>query len=260
MNIAVAMYIALLKLDAQFARMYNTLLDANPRAKDAGTTAVVVVLTQTHLVLANVGDSRVVCRRTALPAFATCDHKPTTAAEKARIKKAGGMVRFKRVNGVFAVSRALGDFEMKNPDKAQDATVMTAAGDVSVLERAGCEFFVIACDGIWDVMSSEEVSKFVNWRLETGQTPVEISAALLHACLAAGSKDNMTAIVVDLMADTRGTDVPTSGVSTPAPDASVLETHAALDAMNTAGTGLAMSVELQRRRMAGIVDRLAKLK
>lgn len=79
-------------------------------------------------------------------------------------------------SGVFAVSRALGDFEMKNPDKAQDATVMTAAGDVSVLERAGCEFFVIACDGIWDVMSSEEVSKFVNWRLETGQTPVEVRA------------------------------------------------------------------------------------
>ena len=75
---------------------------------------------------------------------------------------------------MFAVSRALGDFEMKNPVKAQDATVMTAAGDVSVLEWAGCEFLVIACDGIFDVMSSEEVSKFVNGRLETGQTPVEV--------------------------------------------------------------------------------------
>ena len=53
------MYVAMLTLDAQFSRTYNALLAANPRANDAGTTAAAVVLTETHLVLANVGDSRV---------------------------------------------------------------------------------------------------------------------------------------------------------------------------------------------------------
>lgn len=43
------------------------------------------------------------------------DHKPDNAGELARVKAAGGFVEEGRVQGVIAVSRAIGDWEYKNP-------------------------------------------------------------------------------------------------------------------------------------------------
>lgn len=80
------------------------------------------------------------------------------------------------------------------------------------------EFVILACDGIWDVMTSEEVVDFVRTRLArarlpkepTAQTtttrhdsiyPEEICEELLNLCLAPDALmgtgcDNMTAILV----------------------------------------------------------------
>ena len=77
------------------------------------STATGVLVTPKHFFMMNIGDSRsVVCRKNAF-FFATEDHKPTHYSERMRIEKAGGHVSQNRVNGQLAVSRALGDFEMK---------------------------------------------------------------------------------------------------------------------------------------------------
>jgi len=63
-----------------------------------------------------------------------------------------------RVNGMLALSRALGDFEYKNNPsmKAKDQAV-TACPDIRVVARqANDDFVLIACDGLWDCMTSEE--------------------------------------------------------------------------------------------------------
>ena len=77
------------------------------------STATGVLVTPKHFFMMNIGDSRsVVCRKSEV-FFATDDHKPTHYSERMRIEKAGGHVSQNRVNGQLAVSRALGDFEMK---------------------------------------------------------------------------------------------------------------------------------------------------
>ena len=43
------------------------------------------------------------------------DHKPDDQGEMARIRAAGGFVDDGRVQGIIAVSRAIGDWEYKNP-------------------------------------------------------------------------------------------------------------------------------------------------
>ena len=70
--------------------------------------------------VANCGDARAVLCKDMLanegPASErlSIDHKPGDQAERARIEEAGGAVINQRVLGVLAVSRALGDHELKN--------------------------------------------------------------------------------------------------------------------------------------------------
>lgn len=80
----------------------------------AGCTATTMLVTQTEIYCANAGDSRTVLSRgkTAVPLSE--DHKPDDALERKRIYNANGFVEDGRVNGMLALSRALGDFEYKN--------------------------------------------------------------------------------------------------------------------------------------------------
>lgn len=80
----------------------------------AGATATVIIITRTEIYCANSGDSRTVLARAGRAKPMSDDHKPENPGEMARIQRAGGFVEDGRVNGMLALSRALGDFEYKN--------------------------------------------------------------------------------------------------------------------------------------------------
>merc|ERR1712019_49594 len=100
----------------------------------------------------------------------TADHKPDNAIEKARIEAAGGIVTQSyppRVDGILAVSRALGDFDFKR-DVQRPPCEQKVSCTPDIYEASGLELstlLILACDGIWDVMTSEAVAAFVRDRL-----------------------------------------------------------------------------------------------
>lgn len=58
------------------------------------------------------------------------------------------------------------------------------------------EFFILACDGIFDVITNQELCDFVRSRLQITNRLELICNQILDSCLSKGSKDNMTIILV----------------------------------------------------------------
>ena len=167
----------------------------------SGSTAIAALVTPTHIIVANCGDSRCILLRGGEVVEMSDDHKPYNDEEQRRIEAAGGSVTMRRVNGDLAVSRALGDFSYKLqhhlPPEAQQ---VSAEPEIRVVERSpgADQFLLLACDGIWDVMSNGEAGAWLLSSATDGGLgePVELAASLVDECLARGSRDNMSAVVV----------------------------------------------------------------
>merc|ERR1711879_902034 len=75
---------------------------------------------------------------------------------------------------------------------------VTAHPEITTFERVeeGDEFIVLACDGIWDVMTNEEVQSAIVRYANLGEkNPRLMCEELMTDCLARHSRDNMSAIV-----------------------------------------------------------------
>ena len=98
------------------------------------------------------------------------DHKPENTKELERIQRSGGFVEDGRVNGMLALSRALGDFEYKGNSALQPADqAVSAFPDVRIEPiNPQTQFVLLACDGIWDVKTSQEAIDFVTQKLYKG--------------------------------------------------------------------------------------------
>lgn len=123
----------------------------------AGCTATVILVTQTEIICANAGDSRTVLGKAGRALDMSEDHKPENAKESERIYRSGGFVEDGRVNGALALSRALGDFEYKSNAQLQPhEQAVSAFPEVKIQPiDAKTQFVILACDGIWDVKTSQ---------------------------------------------------------------------------------------------------------
>ncbi|XP_060186913.1 protein phosphatase 2C 77-like isoform X1 [Lycium barbarum] len=178
-----------------------------------GSTAVVAVVSPTHIIVANCGDSRAVLCRAKLPMPLSVDHKPNREDECTRIEELGGKVinwDGHRVSGVLAVSRSIGDRYLR-PYVIPDPEMMF----VPRVKEDDC--LILASDGLWDVLTNEEACdvarrRILLWHKKNGGTltnergvnvdPAAQDAAeyLTRLALQRGSRDNISVIVVDLKA------------------------------------------------------------
>jgi serine/threonine protein phosphatase PrpC len=167
----------------------------------SGCTSVTVMITPTHIVCANAGDSRSVLGVGDGVFAMSEDHKPSDEKERQRIENAGGHVQWKRVNGDLAVSRAFGDFQYKNRDDLppQDQKV-SCCPDITIQERAPSDdVLILACDGLWDVMTNDEAIALLREIFQSGESSMGLVAEeMVDIALMKGSKDNISAVVVKL--------------------------------------------------------------
>ncbi|KCV71660.1 hypothetical protein, variant [Fonticula alba] len=193
-----ALYDAFLDCDSAFFEASNNM---------SGCAAIAVGITNDKIYCANAGDARAVLCRSGLAIPLSIDHKPTLPGEVERIQEAGGFIHNGRVNGSLALSRALGDFSFKqHPRLSMVHQPITAAPDIVTVDRnrETDEFLIVACDGIWDMVTCDEAADFVREHLAFGLAPSAVAERLLTRCLAPSTGqsglgcDNMTCIIITL--------------------------------------------------------------
>ena len=140
----------------------------------------------------------------------TIDHKPNHPSEKARIEAAGGFVSNDnpaRLQGMLALSRMIGDFNYKtNPSLSPGEQMGSIIPEMFTTEAANeGDLVIVACDGIFDVLSNNELARQVRVRLanqvSTGSSVVpdlaKIASDIITLCLnQLDSKDNMSLCIV----------------------------------------------------------------
>ena len=165
----------------------------------SGSTGVAAFVTPENIIIANTGDSRVCLCKADKVVFGSLDHKPGDDRERARVERAGGVIADGRVNGDLASARSFGDFRYKDEALPPQKMQITVMPDVTILSRSPeDQFLLLACDGIWDVMSNLEATRYVLSALRMGCSPSQACEMLLDECLRKSSGDNMSVLLVSL--------------------------------------------------------------
>ncbi|PWA96484.1 putative protein phosphatase 2C 47 [Artemisia annua] len=171
------------------------LADDSSISPSTGSTAITALLLGRLLVVANVGDCRAVLSRNGKAINMSQDHRPTYPPERKRVEDLGAFVDDGYLNGVLSVTRALGDWDMKLPHGSTSPLIAEPEVQQIVLTEED-EFLIIGCDGIWDVLSSQQAVKLVRRGLLRHDDPERCAKALVKEALRLSTYDNLTVIVV----------------------------------------------------------------
>lgn len=158
-----------------------------------GTTGCCAVVMDDAVIVGNVGDCRCVMSRSGVAIELSSDHRPDRADEKARIEAKGGQVIFWgswRVEGVLNLSRSLGDRKWTHLVGAEPELTTTEICDDD-------EFLILASDGVWGVLSSQQAVDEVHWYTTHG-FQAEAADRLVQLALSKGSNDNCVVCLVCL--------------------------------------------------------------
>ncbi|CAM9557567.1 unnamed protein product, partial [Discosporangium mesarthrocarpum] len=128
----------------------------------------------------------------------TRDHTPLLPDEMARVIAAGGYVTRGRVNGTLGISRSFGDIMCKDGKGLWEGQQVISQPEQSTFEiEKEDEFLILACDGLWDVMTNQQAVYYVQRRL-LAHRDVQRAARELADKAVISSSDNCSCIVVCL--------------------------------------------------------------
>ena len=203
-------------------------LNENGEIKDSsGSCGIIAMIKGKKCIIANVGDSRLVIFKNGKISFITEDHKPDSETEKKRIEAAGGKIYqtpsffplyqngkqieipWRVLPGRLSVSRTFGDIEAKEEKFGGMKGVVVALPDITEIElNDEYNFIVIGCDGIFDVLTNEELLECIKIVLKEKKMTEYINdddvhelcgdfaAMIIKSALAKDSFDNVSCIVI----------------------------------------------------------------
>jgi len=124
----------------------------------------------------------------------TVDHKPSECiedVERLATLTPPGFIKDDRVNGMIAVTRAIGDHNMKRVGYVRNDIhfVMTTLDPTD-------DFLILACDGVWDIIEDQAAVDMIR-----SDEHIECTAKAKHLLISAkkgGSTDNLTVMVLKL--------------------------------------------------------------
>ena len=186
-------------LKEAFLRTDEDFYGAAP-GETSGSTGLAACVIGGKLYIANAGDCRAVLSRKGKAIELSQDQKPSSQGELERIKKAGGFVEDGYVNGLLGVSRAFGDWHIEGlkgrGGKAGPVTVDPEIEKTRLTEDD--EFLILACDGLWDVFSSQNAIDMARTSLRQHNDPTTTARELATEALRRHSSDNVSVVCVCL--------------------------------------------------------------
>ncbi|KAH0573997.1 Protein phosphatase 2C [Spironucleus salmonicida] len=132
---------------------------SNRSLDEQGSTLSCVIIHEQQVYVNHVGDSRVILGMKSQSIIATEDHSPDQKSEIERLKKIRGVFisrefGISRVQGVLSLSRAVGDNVLKQFG-------VICEPDVNVYPLDEISYILIACDGLFNIFSNDQVDILV---------------------------------------------------------------------------------------------------
>ncbi|KAH0928148.1 hypothetical protein HID58_013875 [Brassica napus] len=129
---------------------------------------------------------------------------PINLLERRRVEKSGGVFEDGYLNGELSVTRALGDWDMKRTPRGSSKSPLISEPEIKQTTLTeDDEFLVMACDGIWDVLTSQEAVSIVKRGLNRHDDPGRCARELVMEALRLNTFDNLTAVVVSFVTGER---------------------------------------------------------
>ena len=177
---------------------------ARRNCDDSGACLIACMISQDNeYLVAGVGDCRCVLSvgfgaKRKVRALSR-DH--TARSELARIRRAGGYVSNGRVAGILEPARTIGDLDVK--DEANSGLIATPEMKKGKIEPGALHIFVLASDGLWDVMSNKDaiclIEKHIRDRKGKPSKQIadskNLTSFLVQEAFNKGSSDDITALV-----------------------------------------------------------------
>lgn len=168
-----------------------------------GTSALSTHCSSMKLIVANAGDCRaILCPHQGDAIPLSRDHKVSDPEERKRLDEAGAFVRDNKLFGMLHISRAIGDRDFKTALKPGGLPPVLSVPEIMEIDvdLDVHSFVVLGSDGVWDVMSNNEVQDMVRTHLKArkqnpSHTLQACAEAIIDESIRRGSRDDVSVVI-----------------------------------------------------------------
>ena len=226
-NISESIYSGFYKAEKEFLNNFAINKNTNIIKDKSGSCALIMLLIDTKIYIANVGDSRCILSLNNGTKYkvVTEDHKPNSEKEKKRILENGGKIYqsqtpisnlinknsnqillgpYRVFPGRLSCSRTIGDIEAKKIEFGGNPNVIIPKPNIYMYDllKEDIDFFIMGCDGIYDQLTNNEILDAA-WQVFKNKNNNnlhnqcgKITDFILKCAMARKSFDNITCLLI----------------------------------------------------------------